>query len=269
MAFVLAFLFRTFEAEAFVIPTGSMAPTLQGRHKDVICPECQFRYRVSASNEVDDQGRSKGPGAEVVGGTCPNCRLPLNFDHEERAGRKWPTYNGDRILVAKFPYDFADPERWDIVVFRYPGNAAMNYIKRLVGRPHETVRIRHGDIYIRPGEETASPGGGSSDSAEFDIARKPPDKVRAMSQIVYDNDYVVDGMTKVGWPLRWQNWPTGDAPAADGAAPNDWQSPDGGARTRLAADRARPGYATSTSFPFPAIGPTSRRVTSAAPRCRG
>ena len=35
IAFVRAFLFRTFEAEAFVIPTGSMAPTLQGRHKDV------------------------------------------------------------------------------------------------------------------------------------------------------------------------------------------------------------------------------------------
>ena len=30
IAFVLAFLFRTFEAEAFVIPTGSMAPTLMG-----------------------------------------------------------------------------------------------------------------------------------------------------------------------------------------------------------------------------------------------
>ena len=55
VAFVLAFLFRTFEAEAFVIPTGSMAPTLQGRHKDVVCPQCHFRYRVSASSEEDDQ----------------------------------------------------------------------------------------------------------------------------------------------------------------------------------------------------------------------
>src|SRR5689334_2661262 len=35
VAFVLAFLFRTFEAEAFVIPTGSMAPTLYGQHRDV------------------------------------------------------------------------------------------------------------------------------------------------------------------------------------------------------------------------------------------
>jgi len=51
IAFILAFLFRTFEAEAFVIPTGSMAPTLQGRHKDADCPKCGYHYRVSASAE--------------------------------------------------------------------------------------------------------------------------------------------------------------------------------------------------------------------------
>ncbi|MDP7266743.1 MAG: S26 family signal peptidase, partial [Pirellulales bacterium] len=46
IAFALAFLFRTFEAEAFVIPTGSMAPTLQGRHQDVDCPMCGNAYRI-------------------------------------------------------------------------------------------------------------------------------------------------------------------------------------------------------------------------------
>ena len=51
IAFVLAFLFRTFEAEAFVIPTGSMAPTLMGRHKDVDCPQCGYRYKVGSSEE--------------------------------------------------------------------------------------------------------------------------------------------------------------------------------------------------------------------------
>src|SRR5271166_5598375 len=50
IAFVLAFLFRTFEAEAFVLPTGSMAPTLMGKHKDLECPMCHYRYPVSASD---------------------------------------------------------------------------------------------------------------------------------------------------------------------------------------------------------------------------
>ena len=59
IAFVLAFLFRTFEAEAFVIPTGSMAPTLMGRHKDLDCPKCGYPYQVSASEEVDAERRQR------------------------------------------------------------------------------------------------------------------------------------------------------------------------------------------------------------------
>ena len=55
IAFILAFLFRTFEAEAFVIPTGSMAPTLMGRHKDLKCEKCGYPYQVSASEEVDSR----------------------------------------------------------------------------------------------------------------------------------------------------------------------------------------------------------------------
>src|ERR1700676_3426555 len=42
IAFILAFLFRTFEVEAFVIPTGSMATTLMGRNLDLDCPQCGF-----------------------------------------------------------------------------------------------------------------------------------------------------------------------------------------------------------------------------------
>src|ERR1700730_12127942 len=51
IAFVLAFLFRTFEAEAFVIPTGSMAPTLMGRHMDLKCPKCGYRFQVGGPDD--------------------------------------------------------------------------------------------------------------------------------------------------------------------------------------------------------------------------
>src|ERR1044071_7557389 len=66
IAFVLAFLFRTFEAEAFVIPTGSMAPTLMGRHKDVECPKCHYQYRATASKEIDQKTGLLLPGQQVV-----------------------------------------------------------------------------------------------------------------------------------------------------------------------------------------------------------
>jgi signal peptidase I len=205
IAFVLAFLFRTFEAEAFVIPTGSMAPTLQGRHKDVVCPNCSYAYRASASNEVNDAGQLIA-GNTVMRTTCPICRYRKNIDSHDD-----PSYNGDRILVGKFPYDFSEPKRWDVIVFKFPGDAKMNYIKRLVGLPGEKLGIWHGDLFLDDGQQQA-----------VDILRKPPDKVRAMAQIVYDNDYVVDEMTKLGWPLRWQPW---SSPAGDQGG---WTTNDGG-----------------------------------------
>jgi signal peptidase I len=205
IAFVLAFLFRTFEAEAFVIPTGSMAPTLQGRHKDVVCPECGYAYRVSASSEVNDAG-DLNLGSTVVQTTCPNCRFAKQIETSED-----PSYNGDRILVGKFPYDFSEPKRWDVIVFKYPGDAKMNYIKRLVGLPGEKLAIQFGDLFLR-----------DPDKDEVNILRKPPDKVRAMAQLVYDNDFVVDAMTEKGWPLRWQPW------SQTLGEKGDWTTADGG-----------------------------------------
>ncbi len=38
-------LVRTFSAEAYVVPTGSMAPTLLGLHREIACPNCRFRVR--------------------------------------------------------------------------------------------------------------------------------------------------------------------------------------------------------------------------------
>ncbi len=56
--------------------------------------------------------------------------------------------DGDRILVNKFAYLMSDPERWDVIVFKYPLNITKNYIKRLVGLPGETISIRDGDVFI-------------------------------------------------------------------------------------------------------------------------
>ncbi|MEX2315610.1 MAG: signal peptidase I [Pirellulales bacterium] len=249
IAFVLAFLFRTFEAEAFVIPTGSMAPTLMGRHKDVQCAKCNHRFQVTASEEeaeeaeklrarnrqlqyaIEDPKHSpadilrmngeieeivrKLGGLEIVAGVCPMCRYPMPMGPDSPIAvvdskTEIPmqrTFNGDRILVNKYLFTIADPQRWDVVVFHFPGDAEINYIKRLVGLPGETLRIFQGDLFV---------GGPTADGDEnFKIARKPPDKVLAMRQLVHDTNYDPAELHSAGWPLRWQaTAPTG---------PDGWQ----------------------------------------------
>ncbi len=237
IAFVLAFLFRTFEAEAFVIPTGSMAPTLMGRHKDVVCPKCDYPFQVSASDEVDSTTGRRKKGVDVIACTCPMCRYTIELDGGNPQGKSYRSYKGDRILVAKFPYQFRDPERWDVAVFKYPGGAKTNFIKRIVGLPNETVAVSHGDLFVKPAaEEDAGAFGRPPDRYrpvrkvvldEFEIARKPPRKIRAMLQPVYDTERVkpelVRKLVKIGWPARWSPL-VGQNPALGWEASEDYGS---------------------------------------------
>jgi len=55
---------------------------------------------------------------------------------------------GDRILVNKFIYRFKEPERGDVIVFRYPLDPKRDFIKRLIAKPGEIVKIENGYIYI-------------------------------------------------------------------------------------------------------------------------
>ncbi len=206
IAFALAFLFKTFEAEAFVIPTGSMAPTLMGRHKDVVCPECGYAYTASCSEEADRAGNllrlengAIDPRHQVVECTCPNCRFMMSVDPNDAIDGEFElqkSYSGDRIWVSKVPYQFSEPRRWDVIVFRCPLEAETYFIKRLVGLPNERVLIQNGDISVK----------GPIDGG-FKLTRKPPEKIRAVAQIVHDNDYVSPALVEAGWPSRWSNIP--------------------------------------------------------------
>ena len=84
IAFILAFVFKTFEAEAFVIPTGSMAPTLYGRHKEVTCSGCRIPYTIGASQEVYQDSGVINPEGRVLRSICPNCRLENDVENDRR-----------------------------------------------------------------------------------------------------------------------------------------------------------------------------------------
>ncbi len=223
IAFVLAFLFRNFEAEAFQIPTGSMGPTLMGRHKDLACPKCGFRYQVGSSQEVDDDTGRFIPPNQVVAGTCPLCRYTASLGPEDPA-QDSPSYKGDRIWVSKTPYELGDPERWDVAVFKMPLRSHENYIKRVVGLPGETVRIFRGDIFIE------------REDGGLEIQRKPAHKARAVLQMVYDSEHALDVWHDRGWPDRWQS----DAAHDQTTAAGDWTTADKGKSFAIDGSAAEP-----------------------------
>jgi signal peptidase I len=55
----------------------------------------------------------------------------------------------DRILVDKFSYHYRDPDRFEIVVFKYPLDRSKSFIKRIIGMPGEQLSIRSGDLFTR------------------------------------------------------------------------------------------------------------------------
>jgi signal peptidase I len=54
----------------------------------------------------------------------------------------------DRILINKLAYDFARPQRGDIVLFESPGGGEESLIKRVVGVPGDTIEVRAGTLYV-------------------------------------------------------------------------------------------------------------------------
>ena len=272
---VLVLLLKSFVAEAFVIPTGSMAQTLYGYQKIVACPQCGHRFPVNCASEVEGRD-GKGGGGRIDRCTCPNCRqkIYLAVPGRENPGDLGEGYavvpdpgwrSGDRVLVSKYPYDLPGmgPTRLDVVVFKFPGNngdpiqgelfpdsgpfgkngVAMNYIKRLIGRPGETVAIHRGKVFILPPDKSkrypqdeknrkdpwlrlqmwqranTHPNDPEAHQqfkdGEFSIIRKRPAVLLDMMRLVYDNDKPAKDLTEEGYqrwvPARDSGWVADDA----------------------------------------------------------
>ena len=200
IAFILAFVFRAFVVEAFVIPTGSMATTLLGAHCRFHCPDCGYVFDLNYSppnggREDEDTAVPATAGPLPINLYCPNCGLQVPPAQTANP----PVAYGDRILVLKYLYQISQPKRWDVVVFKAPPSPNQNYIKRLIGRPGEAILILDGDVYVRPPDDR-NPG-------HFAVQAKPPAVQHDMWRLVYDNDFVpADQANRVRSPAWTQPW---------------------------------------------------------------
>ncbi len=61
-----------------------------------------------------------------------------------------PTFHdSEYLIVDEISYRIEDPKRGDVIVFRFPHNPSVFYIKRVIGLPGETVEIEKGVVTIK------------------------------------------------------------------------------------------------------------------------
>lgn len=168
-AAVLYLILRHFAVEAFVIPTGSMAPTLYGNNFRTVCERCDFPFAVGLREGEKPTGLTTYPVK------CPSCAV-------QGAARPTRVTDGNKILVNKLLYKLRRPRRWEVVVFRWPEGPDQAFIKRLVGLPGETLRVIDGDLY-----------------ADGELQRKPDDLMDVLWLPWLDAAYAYDGATADQW----------------------------------------------------------------------
>lgn len=204
VAFVVAMAFRGFVLEGFMIPTGSMGPTLLGAHVLVRSPVTGYEY---TADTMFAETRAKLPLIDPM----ISRRFPVeSISREQLAAR---AAAGDRVLVLKYLWPFLSPQRWDVVVFKNPPDPVgetQNYIKRLVGMPDESFLLVDGDVFVGPPNAPA---------AALTIARKPEMVQRAVWQPVYDIDWQPTELAR--WQEAWRQ-PWSGPPWKPGSTAGEW-----------------------------------------------
>jgi len=221
IAFAMAFVFRGFVIEPFLIPTGSMAPTLMGAHLRIT--DAANGYTWPAGPHNYGNGDVQNPPLLQTNISCaePMTAQRMEFPVLERR-------SGDRIFVLKMPYSLIDPARFEVIVFRNPHDATENYIKRLVGVGNENVALIDGDVFARPIDEKHPRlfEGQDAWSVEgWKIQRKPERVQRAVWQPVFDSKFTPVNPMRDGRRVFRPPWVGIDPGSAANPSAN-WQTFD-------------------------------------------
>ena len=57
-------------------------------------------------------------------------------------------YDHEYLIIDEISYRFADPDRGDSVVFRYPFDRSQYFIKRIIGLPGEKIKVSGGEVLV-------------------------------------------------------------------------------------------------------------------------
>ncbi len=93
-----------------------------------------------------------------------------------------PTFStGQFLIVDRLSYRLENPQRGDVIVFKYPNNPSIYYIKRIIGLPGETLSMKDGSVTVtNPADTTfttANPNGLVLDESYIDPTHKSHDDI--------------------------------------------------------------------------------------------
>ena len=87
--------------------------------------------------------------AAIAAGAAIFLMLVVFTNAKVPTGSMKDTINeNDRLIGLRLAYVAAEPQRGDVVIFKYPDDESTKYVKRVIGLPGETVSFKNGDVYI-------------------------------------------------------------------------------------------------------------------------
>jgi len=113
--------------------------------------------------------------------------------------------DGDYLIIDELSFRLRDPQRGEVVVFKYPNNLSQRYIKRIIGLPGETIEVKDGKVIV-----FNQGGGWILDESEYlSPAIQTPGDIRIS---LFENEYFVLGDNRYASSdsRRWGSLPRGD-----------------------------------------------------------